>query len=233
MHNLWARGNAILFYCLTVLFLLAAASNVSCVLRGAAGVEGRPPHPMRGVSPTACPLTRAPPPSHPRSTYWFTPTPHVRTLRVASLTSLRSARDPSSRSDVGRALLTLDVDADLSGVWNWNVKQLFVYITVDYATPKHARNSLVVWDALCESRAGSVIKLANKHTKYPLVEHDALDVLTGNALNVTLHWDVMPITGMLYAGRGGHAAVRLPDGPCDGAECRVEVLSGGARESEL
>ncbi|RYG56953.1 hypothetical protein EON66_01620 [archaeon] len=30
--------------------------------------------------------------------------------------------------------------ADLSGVFNWNVKQLFVFITADFQTPKNVRS---------------------------------------------------------------------------------------------
>lgn len=31
----------------------------------------------------------------------------------------------------------LRVPADLRPAWNWNVKQIFVYVTVEYATPEH------------------------------------------------------------------------------------------------
>ena len=33
-----------------------------------------------------------------------------------------------------QAILSLQLDADLRSVFNWNVKQLFVYITAEYET---------------------------------------------------------------------------------------------------
>lgn len=36
-----------------------------------------------------------------------------------------------------QALIYLDIDADLRPLFNWNSKQLFVYIYVEYITPKN------------------------------------------------------------------------------------------------
>lgn len=36
-----------------------------------------------------------------------------------------------------QAILTLGIDADLRTVFNWNVKQLFVYVTAEYETVRH------------------------------------------------------------------------------------------------
>lgn len=70
-----------------------------------------------------------------RRTLWFTPVANVRVLRMHELKTIRKMYEPASRGvATDRALFTIDLDADLSGVWNWNVKQLFVYITADFAT---------------------------------------------------------------------------------------------------
>jgi hypothetical protein len=38
-----------------------------------------------------------------------------------------------------QAILSLQLDADLSSVFNWNVKQLFVYVTAEYETEANVR----------------------------------------------------------------------------------------------
>jgi len=76
------------------------------------------------------------------TTLWFTPRPLIHALALNKLKSLKPMRDPSlpSRNLVtDRAVFTFDMDADLRGVFNWNVKQLFLYITVDYASPVNVR----------------------------------------------------------------------------------------------
>lgn len=40
-----------------------------------------------------------------------------------------------SKSDV--AMLSLNIQADVSGVFNWNVKQLFMYLVAEYSTMKN------------------------------------------------------------------------------------------------
>ena len=38
-----------------------------------------------------------------------------------------------------QAILNLGIDADLRSVFNWNVKQLFVYVTAEYETKANVR----------------------------------------------------------------------------------------------
>ena len=50
---------------------------------------------------------------------------------------------------VGRndeAHLAFEIDADLTSVFSWNTKQLFVWLAAEYATPKYVESSVSVWD---------------------------------------------------------------------------------------
>ena len=49
------------------------------------------------------------------------------------LLRLSSVDHPQLRGE--QAVLAFDVDIDLRPVWNWNVKQAFVWIAVDFPTP--------------------------------------------------------------------------------------------------
>lgn len=40
-----------------------------------------------------------------------------------------------SKSDV--VMLSLNIQADVSSVFNWNVKQLFIYLVAEYSTMKN------------------------------------------------------------------------------------------------
>ena len=44
------------------------------------------------------------------------------------------------KNDLG--FLTFDLQADLTPLFNWNVKQLFLYLSAEYATPKNEVNQV-------------------------------------------------------------------------------------------
>lgn len=35
------------------------------------------------------------------------------------------------------AMMSLNMNVDLSSIFNWNVKQLYVYLVAEYSTPKN------------------------------------------------------------------------------------------------
>ena len=56
------------------------------------------------------------------------------------------------------AIIKFSLDADLSSLFTWNTKQIFVYVTADWTTPaaftKDGRphnNSAVIWDSIITS----------------------------------------------------------------------------------
>ncbi|KAJ1915689.1 Signal peptidase complex subunit [Mycoemilia scoparia] len=64
------------------------------------------------------------------------------------------------------ARLTFDIDADLSSMFNWNTKQLFAYITVDYPTAKKKNNNVVIWDRIITKKQRSTLRMRKHHNKY-------------------------------------------------------------------
>ena len=55
----------------------------------------------------------------------------------------------------------MQIDADLRSVFNWNVKQLFVYITAEYETEANVLNQVVVWDTI----VNDVSQARRRHTQ--------------------------------------------------------------------
>ena len=85
-------------------------------------------------------------------------------------------------------------------------------------------NEVVIWDRVVNNASEAVLKLDGQFVKYPLM--DAGKELRGTPVSLTLHWDVMPITGKLYGATRGNHTVRLPTAYCSeverGGECRLE-----------
>ena len=103
--------------------------------------------------------------------------------------------------------------ADLSGVFNWNVKQLFVYISATYATKSNSFNEVVIWDKVVTSPDAAKLVLTEQYNKYPLVDQRA--DLRDTPITLSIFWDIMPITGILKRSSKKMTRVRLP-----GAYCR-------------
>jgi hypothetical protein len=49
--------------------------------------------------------------------------------------------------------------------------------------------------------------------------------LRGVPVSLSLNWDVMPITGVLYRGKRGRHTVRLPTEYCNDKECKSELIT--------
>lgn len=87
-----------------------------------------------------------------------------------------------AREDVG--FLNFDVSVDFSPVFNWNVKQLFLYLVAEYETERNVCNKLslssiilnlinyqdvnevVIWDKIIKRTDKQVLDLKNLNPKY-------------------------------------------------------------------
>ena len=97
-------------------------------------------------------------------------------------------------------------------MFNWNVKQLFVYVSASYATKNNGTNEVVVWDRVVNSSALANLHVANEFNKYPLV--DKRQELRGANVTLSLCWDIMPITGLLKKHSRPFALLQLPSEYC-------------------
>ncbi len=80
---------------------------------------------------------------------------------VKHVADYSSARE---RNDLG--FLTFDLHADLTPLFNWNVKQLFLYLTAEYSTPKNAVNQVVLWDKIIQRGDDAILDYKSMNTKY-------------------------------------------------------------------
>ncbi|TMW62230.1 hypothetical protein Poli38472_009723 [Pythium oligandrum] len=139
------------------------------------------------------------------TTFWHEDAPVVRKLAVHKVDSLRNYRD---RMD--RATLSFDLDADLSSVFNWNVKQLFVYVVAEYASKSNAVNQVVIWDKIVRTPdVARELQFENERVEYFL--SDERDELRGANVTLRLEWDIMPVCGRLFVHTQGRSSFVLPD----------------------
>ncbi|KAI9342527.1 signal peptidase 22kDa subunit [Obelidium mucronatum] len=106
------------------------------------------------------------------------------------------------------ATVHFDLNADLSPLFNWNTKQLFVFLVAEYRTDSHNFNQVTLWDDIITSKEESTIKLKRKKCKYLL--SDISNKIAGVEANLTLHWDIMPHVGFLIADKSAPTLVTLP-----------------------
>lgn len=107
-----------------------------------------------------------------------------------------------SHGGVDRALLSFNLDVDLTPAFHWNLKQLFVYVVATYETPEDGRtNQVVLWDTIVEAADPKILKRKAEVVKYALVDKRGDGSLRGKEVSLQLQWDHMPITGFLHIGK--------------------------------
>jgi signal peptidase complex subunit 3 len=102
----------------------------------------------------------------------------------------------------------------MTPAFHWNIKQLFVYVIATYKTDTNPKNEIVLWDRIIENTDPPSKKQLNEKNvfvKYGLVDQGA--ELRGKEVELSLHWDHMPLTGTLFVGKqkeGTASSFQLP-----------------------
>ncbi|NXU49833.1 SPCS3 peptidase, partial [Turnix velox] len=122
---------------------------------------------------------------------------------------------PRERSDLG--FVTFDISADILhgekmvSIFDWNVKQLFLYLSAEYSTKNNALNQVVLWDKIMLRGDNPRLSLKDMKSKYFFFDDG--NGLKGNRnVTLTLSWNVVPNAGILPLVTGsGHVSVPFPD----------------------
>lgn len=95
--------------------------------------------------------------------------------------------------------IAFDLDADLSPLFNWNTKQVFVYLTAEYAgKTAGSSNKVTYWDRIITSADDAVILVRNQNSKYSV--WDLERSFRGRNATLKLEWNVQPWVGPLLYG---------------------------------
>lgn len=103
------------------------------------------------------------------------------------------------KQDLG--YLMFDLQANLDPLFNWNAKQLFVFLTAEYESLDNKLNQVVLWDKIIQRGENANLDMKNMNTNYYF--WDDGNGLRGNSnVTLTLSWNVIPNAGMLSIVRG-------------------------------
>ncbi|RYP50688.1 hypothetical protein DL768_003832 [Monosporascus sp. mg162] len=123
------------------------------------------------------------------------------------------------------AIIKFSLDADLSSLFTWNTKQLFVYVTAEWPDQKSANqtNKAVIWDSIItspsadhlsnlgpaslkklrKSAAGKsidpsrgILSLKNQKPKYQIT-HPSGRIAEADEVTLQVHYNVQPWVGVL------------------------------------
>ncbi|KAI4602058.1 hypothetical protein KJ359_010924 [Pestalotiopsis sp. 9143b] len=127
------------------------------------------------------------------------------------------------------AIIKFSLDADLSSLFTWNTKQLFVYVTAEWDSPKtNQTNSAVIWDSIITApssdhlanigpatlkklrksaagrpvdRARGRLQLKNQKPKYQIT-HPGGKIAETDDVVLKVHYNVQPWVGLLTWNQG-------------------------------
>lgn len=105
-------------------------------------------------------------------------------------------------------VLSLDLSYDMRKAFNWNLKQLFVYVMVTYKTPIHSRNEVIIQDYIITNKNNAQKSYKNFITKYSLKDYS--NGLKNNTIQLQVYYKYMPYVGFSRTYTGDKVSYRLP-----------------------
>uniref|UniRef100_A0A8C5D722 Signal peptidase complex subunit 3 n=1 Tax=Gouania willdenowi TaxID=441366 RepID=A0A8C5D722_GOUWI len=109
---------------------------------------------------------------------------------------------PRERSDLGF------ITFDLSPIFDWNVKQLFLYLSAEYATKSNALNQVVLWDKIVLRGENPKLNLRDMKSKYFFFD-DGNGLRANKNITLTLSWNVVGILPLVVG--SGQVSLPFPD----------------------
>jgi signal peptidase complex subunit 3 len=113
------------------------------------------------------------------------------------------------KNDLG--FINFDINADLNEIFNWNVKQLFVYLTAEYETSNNKINQVVLWDKIIRRGENAALDYKDLKAKYYFYD-DGHGLRANKNVTLTLSWNVIPNAGTLPKVKAtGQFRLEFPD----------------------
>ncbi|XP_037935951.1 signal peptidase complex subunit 3 [Teleopsis dalmanni] len=111
----------------------------------------------------------------------------------------------SSREKHDLGFITFDLETNLTSLFNWNVKQLFLYMTAEYKTAENVLNQVVLWDKIILRGENAALDFKSMHTKYYFWD-DGNGLKNNKNVSLYLSWNIIPNAGLLptVKSHGGH-----------------------------
>ncbi|KAH9829121.1 signal peptidase 22 kDa subunit [Rhodofomes roseus] len=120
----------------------------------------------------------------------------------------RYLRKYRSRQQQEFAFVNFNLTADLSPLFHWNTKQLFLYVSAEYTDQQGTANEVVIWDRIVRRKEDANISSTFKN-KYHLKD---MSTTFRNAppAHYTLKYNLMPYVGLLAWGEAARTSEPIP-----------------------
>jgi len=126
----------------------------------------------------------------------------------------KTRRYPFKNEEI--SFVKFNISTDFTPLFNWNTKQLFVYLEAEYTNAQGVNNTVILWDRIVRRKEQAKINIVQKD-KYRLrdLSGSFRDVLPAQ---YSLKYNIMPYVGVLSYGE----AARTLD-PIDFPEAKDSV----------
>jgi len=124
------------------------------------------------------------------------------TISSIKVTSSNARRYPNRKQDL--AFVNFNITADLTPLFNWNTKQLFLYLEAEYDNVKGVKNEVVIWDRIVRRKEDAFIKFVGKN-KYMFRDMSSIFKNVPPA-NYSLKYNIMPYVGVLTYGEAARTS---------------------------
>eukprot|EP00042_Codosiga_hollandica_P027934 m.142952 g.142952 ORF g.142952 m.142952 type:complete len:178 (-) comp52629_c0_seq1:105-638(-) len=107
----------------------------------------------------------------------------------------RTAAASQDQNDV--ALVNFNLTADFRPTFDWNTKEIFVFVVAEFATSKNKQNQLTIWDRIIwhSKRNEHLIQVTNEQAEYLIVDDG--NQLRNKEVTLVLYFNHIPFSGWL------------------------------------
>lgn len=126
---------------------------------------------------------------------WRNTSPDV-SIAISDVTFFEGAEDSYANRLVDMPNIRFRLNGDVSSLFHWNAKQLFIYVTMSYQTANYSNNEVVIWDKIIlRSDKEKSFKDVVFKNKYRVA--DISVPLYNREVEFKVHWNVIPVVGLL------------------------------------
>ncbi|ODV95217.1 hypothetical protein PACTADRAFT_49966 [Pachysolen tannophilus NRRL Y-2460] len=121
---------------------------------------------------------------------------------IDTITTLKYSRNFGSKNREAKEnirISSFDLSADLTPLFNWNTKQIFVYLLMEYEGYNGLSSSKITfWDNIIHDKSEAILDLNSVKGKYSC--WDVNNNFSSNHGVMKLGWNIQPHVGLLLWG---------------------------------
>ncbi|VDD83855.1 unnamed protein product [Mesocestoides corti] len=97
--------------------------------------------------------------------------------------------------DIGVGNVNVQV-ANVETLFNWNVKQIFIFLAAEYKTLTNEHNQVVLWDKIIRRGEDYNINYKSMNGKYPFWD-DGFGLRNNDNVTLKFYWNIIPNAGIM------------------------------------